>query len=105
MTPLKRLLVVLIVLGVFAGGGYAAYRSYKAVIQDTYNSMFPQVSQVEAIGAGAFVVVGTFGVASMLLAALLGKGSGGNYYVPPYYMYMYPYWATANAFRPFGFVV
>lgn len=105
MDLLKRLLVVLIVLGVLAAGGYGAYRAYNAVIQDSQNSMFPQVSHVEAIGAGAFVVVGTFGVASLLLAALVGKGSGGGYYFPPYYMYMYPYMSMRYAFTPFGFVL
>lgn len=93
MSTVEKLVLLVVVLGIFAGGGYGAYRAYEAVASKP-NQTFPQVTYVEAIGAATGVAFGTLFLVGVIASIFGVRGDGMT--VSPRAYYGYPLYATTS---------
>jgi hypothetical protein len=93
MSTLEKLVLLVVVLGVFAAGGYGAYRAYEAVASKP-NQTVPQATQVEAMGAAIGVAFGTLFLVGVITSIFGVRGDGMT--VSPRAYYGYPLYATSS---------
>ena len=93
MSTVEKLVLLVVILGIFAAGGYGAYRVYEAVVSKP-NQAFPEASQLEAASAAAGVAMGTLFVVG-IVSSLFGVRGNGMSMSPAAY-YKYPLYATSS---------
>lgn len=93
MSTVEKLVLLVVILGIFAAGGYGAYRAYEAVASKP-NQTFPEATQLEAVGAAAGVAMGTLFVVG-IVSSLFGVRGDGMAVTPRAY-YGYPLYATSS---------